>query len=47
MHASVYTSRYQKQVVVLTTLWLLQLHHVGYVGDNTIMYNVEVAIAYS
>ena len=36
----------QKQVVVLTTWWLLQLHHVGHVGDNTITYNVE-EIAYA
>ena len=37
----------KNKAVVLTTWWLLQLHHVGHVGDNTITYNVkEIAYAY-
>jgi len=33
--------------VVWTTWWLLQLHYVWYVRDNTITYNVEeIAYAY-
>ena len=36
----------KNKAVVLTTWWLLQLHHVGHVGDNTITYNVE-EIAYA
>jgi len=31
----------KNKVVVLTTCWLLQLHHVEHVGDNIITYNVE------
>ena len=31
----------KNKVVFLKTLWLLQLHYVEHVGDNSTIYNVE------